>query len=307
MSVEIIGLTKKFGQQAAVDDISFTVKPGEIVGFLGPNGAGKSTTMKIITTYLPPTAGKVTVFGEDVIQQPRYVRKLLGYLPEHNPLYLDMYVKEYLPFIGSLYGLKGKNLKEKVTKMIELTGLTSEQHKKLGTLSKGYRQRAGLAQALIHDPKVLILDEPTSGLDPNQIVEIRNLIKLMSKDKIVILSTHIMQEVQALCDRVVIINKGKIVADGKVNELQSGMQDLEVLSLEFSSAVDLTELQQLENINSVEKVNDLNYLVKVAGKQDIRSQIFKLAGEKNWPLVGLKKEENTMEKIFQQLTKSDNR
>jgi len=304
MSVEIIGLTKKFGQQAAVDDISFSVNQGEIVGFLGPNGAGKSTTMKIITTYLPPTRGKAMIFGQEVTEKPLQVRKMLGYLPEHNPLYLDMYVKEYLPFVGRLYGMKGKSLTTKVAEMVELTGLSREQHKKLGALSKGYRQRVGLAQALIHDPKVLILDEPTTGLDPNQIIEIRNLIKLMSKDKIVILSTHIMQEVQALCDRAIIINKGKIVADGKVNELQGTMQQVQVLSLEFSSPVDLSGLKALENIESIEEVNELNYTVKVSGHEDMRSQIFKMAGEKNWPLVGLKKEENTMEKIFQQLTKS---
>jgi len=304
MSVEISGLTKKFGQQAAVDDISFSVNQGEIVGFLGPNGAGKSTTMKIITTYLPPTRGKAMIFGQEVTEKPLQVRKMLGYLPEHNPLYLDMYVKEYLPFVGRLYGMKGKSLTTKVAEMVELTGLSREQHKKLGALSKGYRQRVGLAQALIHDPKVLILDEPTTGLDPNQIIEIRNLIKLMSKDKIVILSTHIMQEVQALCDRAIIINKGKIVADGKVNELQGTMQQVQVLSLEFSSPVDLSGLKALENIESIEEVNELNYTVKVSGHEDMRSQIFKMAGEKNWPLVGLKKEENTMEKIFQQLTKS---
>jgi ABC-2 type transport system ATP-binding protein len=304
MSVEISGLTKKFGQQAAVDNISFTVNQGEIVGFLGPNGAGKSTTMKIITTYLPPTQGNVTIFGQEATQKPLQIRKNLGYLPEHNPLYLDMYVKEYLPFVGRLYGLKGKILTTKVAEMIALTGLTSEQHKKLGALSKGYRQRVGLAQALIHDPKVLILDEPTTGLDPNQIVEIRNLIKLMSKDKIVILSTHIMQEVQALCDRAIIINKGKIVADGKVSELQGNMQQFQILSLEFSAPVDLSGLHGVQNIESIEEVDELNYTVKVSGQKDMRSQIFKLAGEKDWPLVGLKKEENTMEKIFQQLTKS---
>lgn len=304
MSVEISGLTKKFGEQAAVDNISFQAQPGEIVGFLGPNGAGKSTTMKIITTYLPPSEGSVKVFGVDVTQQPQSVRKMLGYLPEHNPLYLDMYVKEYLPFIGSLYGIKGKLLKEKVAEMIELTGLGNEQHKKLGALSKGYRQRAGLAQALIHDPRVLILDEPTTGLDPNQIVEIRNLIKVMSENKIVILSTHIMQEVQALCDRAVIINQGKIVADGRVSDLQSNMQSKQILSLEFSSPVDLSDLEKLENIEKVEQLDEHNYQVEVTGQMDMRSQIFKVAGEKNWPLVGLKKEENTMEKIFQQLTKS---
>lgn len=219
MSIVVSGLTKRYGNQLAVNDVSFAVTKGEILGFLGPNGAGKSTTMKIATGYLPATAGTVTVCGFDVAQQTAEVKRHIGYLPEHNPLYLDMYVREHLEFAGKLYGLKGSLLQKKVQEMVERCGLEREQHKKTGALSKGYRQRVGLAQALIHDPPVLILDEPTTGLDPNQITEIRQLIVSMAADKTVILSTHIMQEVQAICHRAVIINLGKIVADAPVSEL----------------------------------------------------------------------------------------
>ena len=219
MSITVNNLTKIFGTQKAVDGISFSVKQGEILGFLGPNGAGKTTTMRVAACYLPPTSGTVTVCGYDVMESSIEVRKSVGYLAEHNPLYLDMYVREYLQFIGSLHNLKGKKLKSSVEKMIQLCGLSPEQNKKIGTLSKGFRQRVGLAQALIHDPEVLIMDEPTSGLDPNQIIEIREVIKNIGKEKTVVFSTHILQEVEAICDRVVIINEGKIVADSKVAEL----------------------------------------------------------------------------------------
>ncbi|WP_448519080.1 ATP-binding cassette domain-containing protein [Rhodoflexus sp.] len=221
MSVIISGLTKQYGSQLAVNQVSFHVGQGEIVGFLGPNGAGKSTTMKIATGYLPATAGSVTVCGFDVAQQTAEVKKRVGYLPEHNPLYLDMYVREHLEFAGKLHGLKGARLQQRVAEMVNRCGLEREQHKKVGALSKGYRQRVGLAQALIHNPPVLILDEPTTGLDPNQIIEIRQLILSTATDKTVLLSTHIMQEVQAICQRVVIINLGKIVADASVSELTS--------------------------------------------------------------------------------------
>jgi ABC-2 type transport system ATP-binding protein len=219
MSLKISHLTKVYGSQKAVNDISFEIGAGEIVGFLGPNGAGKSTTMKVATCLVPPTEGQVTVAGFDVVSQPIDIKKVTGYLPEHNPLYLDMYVHEYLQFIGKLYGLGGSTLKTRVAEMVELCGLTIEQNKKIETLSKGYRQRVGLAQALIHDPSVLILDEPTTGLDPNQILEIRKLIKEISKNKTVIFSTHIMQEVSALCDRVIVIDKGQIVADDSLSSL----------------------------------------------------------------------------------------
>lgn len=229
MSIQVQNLTKIYGEQRAVNDITFEVNPGEIVGFLGPNGAGKSTTMKIATGYLPATSGTVSVCGFDVQKNPMDVRRNIGYLPEHNPLYLDMYVKEFLEFVGSLYKLKGKPLTNRITEVIDLVGLTLEQKKKIGQLSKGYRQRVGLAQALIHNPPVLILDEPTTGLDPNQLAEIRQVIRNIGKEKTVIFSTHIMQEVEAICDRAIIINQGKIVADGLLKDLrQEGMTMEEV-------------------------------------------------------------------------------
>lgn len=227
MSLKIQNLTKVYGQQKAVNDISFDVQKGEIVGFLGPNGAGKSTTMKIATCYIPATSGSVEVCGFDVRQSPNDVRRNIGYLPEHNPLYLDMYVKEFLEFVGGIYKIKGNTLKQRIEEVIELVGLQVEQKKKIGQLSKGYRQRVGLAQALIHDPQVLILDEPTTGLDPNQLVEIRSVIKQIGREKTVIFSTHIMQEVEAICDRVVIINKGQIIENQPLSKLVQSGKNLE--------------------------------------------------------------------------------
>ncbi len=227
MSIQIQNLTKTYGQQKAVDDISFEVKAGEIVGFLGPNGAGKSTTMKIVTGYLAATNGSVLVNGFDVRTQSMAVRQHIGYLPEHNPLYLEMYVKEFLQFVGNLYDIKGATLRNRVAEMIELCGLGLEQHKKIGQLSKGYRQRVGLAQSLIHNPSVLVLDEPTTGLDPNQIVEIRTVIKNVGQDKTVLFSSHIMQEIEAICNRVVVINHGKIVSDSTLASLKQENQSLE--------------------------------------------------------------------------------
>lgn len=229
MSIEIKNLTKKYGTQKAVDDVSFAVQKGEIVGFLGPNGAGKSTTMKIITGYLSATSGTVAVGGFDVADNPMAVRRIIGYLPEHNPLYLEMYVKEFLEFVGKLYELKGALLRQRLSEMVELCGLGAEQNKKIGQLSKGYRQRVGLAQALIHNPAVLILDEATTGLDPNQIVEIRSLIKNVGSDKTVLFSSHIMQEVEAVCNRVVIINQGQIVANRSLNDLKNEGTPLEAI------------------------------------------------------------------------------
>ena len=225
MSIEVNKITKLYGEQKALNEVSFSIKSGEIVGFLGPNGAGKSTLMKIISCYLPPSIGTIKVCGLDVMEQSMEVRKKVGYLPEHNPLYLDMYVKEYLEFVGRFYDVK--KLNDRVKEMVEITGLTIEQNKKIGQLSKGYRQRVGLAQAIIHDPQVLILDEPTTGLDPNQLVEIRNLIKALGKNKTVMLSTHIMQEVQAICERAIIINHGKIVADDSIANLTQKNSNLE--------------------------------------------------------------------------------
>ena len=227
MSISIQHLTKIYGTQKAVNDISFEAKKGEIVGFLGPNGAGKSTTMKVVTSYLSATSGQILINGFDVKTQSMDVRRNIGYLPEHNPLYLEMYVKEFLLFVGNMYGLKGIESNKRIAEMVELCGLSAEQNKKIGQLSKGYRQRVGLAQALIHDPSVLILDEPTTGLDPNQIVEIRNVIKTVGKDKTILFSTHIMQEVEAICDRVIIINRGQIVSDSTLTSLKQNNESLE--------------------------------------------------------------------------------
>ncbi|WP_210465169.1 gliding motility-associated ABC transporter ATP-binding subunit GldA [Rufibacter roseolus] len=304
MGIEIKDLTKLYGTQAAVDHVSFTVRTGEIVGFLGPNGAGKSTTMKIATCYLPPSSGTVLVNGHDVLEEPKEVRRQVGYLPEHNPLYLDMYVREYLHFVGKLHGLNGNQVKSRTEEMINLCGLTRERHKKIGALSKGYRQRVGLAQALIHDPQVLILDEPTTGLDPNQIVEIRQLIKEVGQAKTVLFSTHIMQEVSALCDRVLIINQGQLVADSPVADLRTmGHKETRILA-EFEAEVDPAPLLTLPGVERVEPAGPLKYRVIAASNIDLRSSIFRLAGERGWPLVGLQQEENSLEKLFQDLTKS---
>ncbi len=306
MSLKVQELTKIYGEQKAVDHISFEAGKGEILGFLGPNGAGKSTTMKIATCYIPPTSGVVTVAGFDVVESPLEVRKNVGYLPEHNPLYLDMYVHEYLAFIGSLHSLKGSKLKGRVQEMVEMTGLTLEQNKKLGALSKGYRQRVGLAQAMIHEPQVLILDEPTTGLDPNQILEIRSLIKNIGKEKTVLFSTHIMQEVQALCDRVVIINRGKIVADNRVSELKGLQTSGKKIIVEFSDAIEVEYLKSLSDVNEVKHIVGGKYELFSSGENDVRGAIFKLASERNWTLIGLNQEEHSLENIFRDLTGKKN-
>ncbi len=298
MSVVITNLIKSYGQQQAVNNISFTAAEGQVVGFLGPNGAGKSTTMKMATCYIPPTSGEIEVCGFNVTENPLEVRQLIGYLPEHNPLYLDMYVHEYLRFIGSLHGLKSGALKSRVAEMVELCGLTLEQNKKIGALSKGYRQRVGLAQALVHDPKVLILDEPTTGLDPNQILEIRKVIKEVSKDKTVIFSTHIMQEVQALCDRVVIINQGQIVADDAVKNLQG---DGKVTEVEFSQEIDTSLVEAIDSVELVTTLSSGKYAIK--STDDVREQIFSLAKANGWNLIGMNNKEQSLESIFHRLTK----
>ncbi len=301
MSITVQGLTKVFGNQIAVNNISFSVNEGEILGFLGPNGAGKSTTMRMATTYLPPTSGEILVNGINVVNYPLSVRKIIGYLPEHNPLYYDNYVKEYLNFVASLHGLKGKKRIFRIDQMIELTGLEKEKGKQIGQLSKGYKQRVGLAQAMIHDPLVLILDEPTSGLDPNQIIEIRDLIKSFSKHKTVIFSTHIMQEVQALCNRVVIIDNGEIVADDQVENLKLQTSQQQIITVEFESPPGPVVFSHLKGIQKVEE--DGNFIIIYADtNQDIRSEIFKIASEKKLSLIGLSKEEKSLEKVFQQLT-----
>ena len=303
MSVEVKNLTKIYGTQRAVDDISFSVKSGEIVGFLGPNGAGKSTTMKIATCYLPPSSGQVTVSGFDVEENPVEVRRHVGYLPEHNPLYLDMYVKEYLQFIGSLHNLKGSALEKRVQEMVNLVGLQREQGKKIGALSKGYRQRVGLAQALVHNPDVLILDEPTTGLDPNQIQEIRTVIRNIGREKTVIFSTHIMQEVAAICDRVVIINRGKLVADSSVADLEANKKGQRVTIAEFENPIDIRLLQNLPQVKEIKKLEGNTYRIVSAQQDDPRAAVSRLAADQNWLLLGLRQEEHSLEKIFQQLTK----
>jgi ABC-2 type transport system ATP-binding protein len=302
MSLQIHRLTKVYGHQKAVNDISFSLNEGEIVGFLGPNGAGKSTTMKIATGYLPPTSGEVKVAGFDVVNEPMEVKRNTGYLPEHNPLYLDMHVHEYLAFSGGVFGLKSTRLKQRMGEMIELCGLTREQNKKIESLSKGYRQRVGLAQALIHDPKVLILDEPTSGLDPNQIVEIRKLIKDVSKNKTVIFSTHIMQEVQALCDRVIIIHRGKLVADDRLENILKKKTGLSVLVVEFEGQTGLSGLKSIPGVDHIEEITPSRFRITASPGIDLRPEVFRFAADRGLSLVGLKSEENSLESIFKELT-----
>ncbi|MCC3159354.1 gliding motility-associated ABC transporter ATP-binding subunit GldA [Hymenobacter sp. 15J16-1T3B] len=302
--VEIQHLTKLFGPQAAVNDISFTAGRGEILGFLGPNGAGKSTTMKIATGYLPPSSGTVRVADFDVVEQPLEVRRRVGYLPEHNPLYLDMYVHEYLDFIGRVHGLGGSTLRNRVRELVGRVGLTREQNKQIGALSKGYRQRVGLAQALVHDPQVLILDEPTTGLDPNQIGEIRTLIRELGQDKTVIFSTHILPEVQALCDRVVIISRGQLVADAPVRELSGLTKGGTVIRAEFEGQIDPAPLWQLPGVKGVEQGQNGAWIIRTEGQGDQRRAISQLAAQQGWLLLGLRQEEQSLEQVFQELTTS---
>lgn len=304
MSVEVNHLTKIYNRQKAVNDISFEVSKGEILGFLGPNGAGKSTTMKIATTYVPPTSGQVKICGFDVVEDPMKVKKVVGYLPEHNPLYLEMYVREYLHFVGGIHGLKGGKLKNRVVEMIDLCGLEIEQNKRIENLSKGYRQRVGLAQALIHDPEVLILDEPTSGLDPNQLLEVRTLIKNIGQNKTVVLSTHIMQEVQALCDRVVVIDKGKIVANDELEQLKNNQTTYNKIIVELDKEVEESFWGTLKSIQKTEKLGEKSYALICALDNDIRQDVFKLVSENGIALLGMKQEEANMENIFHQLTKN---
>lgn len=300
MSVKVSNLTKLYGQQKALDNVSFELKSGEILGFLGPNGAGKSTMMKILTCYIPQTAGKAEVCGFDVNENPIEVRKNIGYLPEHNPLYLDMYVREYLEFVAGLFKLK--NVKERVSEMIEITGLSPEKHKLIGALSKGYRQRVGIAQALIHNPPVLILDEPTSGLDPNQLVEIRQLIKNIGKEKTVMFSSHIMQEVEAISDRVIIINKGKIVADKKSSELQTSSKAQQIITVEFDKPVDEKLLRKIAGVEKVVAENNNLYKLYSSSQSDLRAAVSQFAQDQHLLILTLQKEEQKLENIFRELT-----
>ena len=301
MSIEVKHLFKYYGDQAAVKDVSFTVNSGEIVGFLGPNGAGKSTTMKVITGFIPASSGEVKVCGMPVSVDSLETREKIGYLPEHNPLYLDMYVREYLTFVGNIY--KVKNVKERTEEMIKAVGLEVEQFKKIGQLSKGYRQRVGLAQAIIHDPEVLILDEPTSGLDPNQLVEIRELIKKIGKEKTVMLSTHIMQEVEAICDSVIIINKGEIVADDKAADLQVS-QTVQTVFVEFEGNVTRNQLKKIVPVNKVEAFGE-GWLLETKEDVDLRKSVAQFAKDNDLLTITLKREQKSLEEVFKQLTKAD--
>ncbi|KOY86509.1 gliding motility-associated ABC transporter ATP-binding subunit GldA [bacterium 336/3] len=300
--ISVKNLTKIYNKQKAVDNISFEAETGKIVGFLGPNGAGKSTTMKIATGYIAATSGTIEVAGFDVNTHIKEAQKCIGYLPEHNPLYLDMYVKEYLSFIGKIHQISQK-LDTRIAEVVEMCGLGREQHKKIGMLSKGYRQRVGLAQALIHNPPVLILDEPTTGLDPNQIVEIRQLIKQVSENKTIILSTHIMQEVQAICDKVVIIHLGKIVADAPVEEIKTLSQKERILRVEFTESIDVDTLnQKIQGIKSLKALSSTIWEIRTLHDNDIRAEIFKLATQENWTILEIKQEEKNLENVFRELT-----
>lgn len=315
MSIRVENLTKYYGQQAAVNDITFEINTGEIVGFLGPNGAGKSTTMKMITTYLTPSAGKIYVNDLSTESESLEVRKKIGYLPEQNPLYLDMNVLDYLEFAAELESVPKSDIAKSIKKMVGVCGLGDVQHKDIGELSKGFKQRVGLAQAMIHEPDVLILDEPTSGLDPNQIIEIRKLIKQLGKEKTLVLSTHILQEVEATCDRVLIINKGQIVADGTPDSLQDkfrGQVQISLVLKKDSVDKDLV-LRAISSIRNIEKAriskeDELSYHLLIAGKkgEDVREDIFRKMVSMNQVILGLHQEETSLEDIFRQLTTKSN-
>ncbi|MDG2369640.1 MAG: gliding motility-associated ABC transporter ATP-binding subunit GldA [Flavobacteriales bacterium] len=301
MALSLKNITKIYNGQKALDNISFEINRGEIVGFLGPNGAGKTTTMKIISCFIPSTNGEARVCDIDVNKKPLEVKKKVGYLPENNPLYTEMYVKEFLLFIAAVHEIKNK--KERVEQMIKLVGLEKEQHKKIEMLSKGYRQRIGLAQAMIHNPEVLILDEPTSGLDPNQLVEIRKLIKEFGKEKTVLLSTHIMQEVEAICDRVIIIKDGKIVADEGVDTIQKANQSVQVIQVEFDKEVLEKNLKAINEVSRIKNIGANSWLIESKSKSDLRASIAKFAAKKGLLTLTLKKEEDKLEDIFKKLTK----
>jgi ABC-2 type transport system ATP-binding protein len=300
MSIKVENVSKYYGSQAALKGVSFEVKKGEVVGFLGPNGAGKSTMMKIITTYVPADEGSVSVSGFDVNEKPIDVRKRVGYLPESNPLYYEMYIREYLSFVGGMYGLKNK--KQRVEEMIEAVGLTPESHKKIGELSKGYKQRVGLAQAMLHDPEVLILDEPTSGLDPNQLEDIRSLIRKIGKEKSVLLSTHIMQEVEAICDRVIIIKKGEIVADDSMSHLKEEAVS-DVVFFHVNGKLNTELIRTISGVTKVKSVGSGQYLVSAEKGSGLTGELSKLAGREGLDIEELRKEERRLEDVFKSLTK----
>lgn len=296
MSIEVVGVSKFYGTQKALNNVSFKIEKPEIVGFLGPNGAGKSTMMKILTTYISSSEGSAKVNGFDVVENTHKVQQSVGYLPEHNPLYLDMYIKEYLAFNATIYNID----KERIAEVINLTGLTPEIHKKIGQLSKGFRQRVGLANALLHDPDVLILDEPTTGLDPNQLVDIRNLIKAIGKTKTVFLSTHIMQEVEAMCDRVIIINKGEIVANKKLKDLRDTQE--QIVIVEFDYRVEDAFLLKLPKVRQVTNTHDFVYEITFSTSEDMRSYVFDFAHDNQLKILQLNQKNTSLESLFRDLT-----
>lgn len=298
MSLEVNNISKSYGAQKALDNISFSIKKGEIVGFLGPNGAGKSTLMKILTTYIASDEGSAAVNGFDVNSQAKAVQQSIGYLPEHNPLYLDLYVREYLAFNADVY----KVAKSRIEELIQLTGLSTESHKKIGELSKGYRQRVGLANALLHNPDVLILDEPTTGLDPNQLTEIRNVIKNIGKDKTVFLSTHIMQEVEAICDRVIIINKGKIVVDKKLDNLISENKE-QIIEVEFDYKIEEQVISRIENLTSYKNTHDMTWELTFTTEKDMRPKVFDFATANGLKTLQLNQKNKNLEAVFREITK----
>lgn len=300
MSITVNNLSKIYGTQKAVNNISFSINKGEIVGFLGPNGAGKSTTMKMITGYLKADGGTAAVCGITVDESSNETKTKIGYLPEANPLYFDMYVREYLAFIAGIH--KVEKIKEKIEEVITTVGLQVEANKKIGQLSKGYKQRVGLAAALIHNPDVLILDEPTSGLDPNQIVEIREVIKALGKNKTVLFSSHIMQEVEAICDRVIIINKGNIVADDTLSNLQKGKTDKHVVLVNFKEEVPADALKKINEVSGVEQSSAFNFQLSTANPESVRKQLMELSLKNNWNIVSLQSESNSLEEVFRSLT-----
>jgi len=301
MSITVNHITRRYGEQLALDDVSFEIKRGEIVGFIGPNGAGKSTTMKIITGLLAADSGDTLINGLDVATNPLEIRRIMGYLPENNPLYPEMYVREYLKYVARLYGMK--KITSIINDIVDKTGLNKEVRKKIGELSKGYRQRVGLAQALIHNPEILILDEPTSGLDPNQIIDIRNLISNLGKEKTVLLSTHIMQEVEAICDRVIIIDKGKIVADEKSSSIREQSDEIEqTVIVEFDKEVTPGQLMKINGVKEVKKTGQNIWLIQASTEDDIRSKIFEHAVQNDLQVLSMQRKERKLEDVFRDLT-----
>lgn len=302
MSIEVKNLTKLYGEQKAIDQVSFSVNKGEIVGFLGPNGAGKSTTMKIITGYLQPDAGEAIVSGIPVKTQPLAAKATIGYLPEANPLYYDQYVREYLGFVADIHHVPAKTKKERIESVIETVGLTLESKKKIGQLSKGYKQRVGLAAALIHDPQVLILDEPTTGLDPNQIIEIREVIKALGQNKTVLFSSHILQEVEAICDRVIIINRGKLVANDKLSNLRAQTNSNNLLKVTFKEALEPAWLERLSSVQSVNKISTNEWELVCTDANEAKRQLLELALQQNLNIVSLQSGGQSLEEVFRSLT-----